>query len=268
MGFILGLLVSVPVVLSAFNGTLDFSSLLFLVIYSMFGFIFPRIIGESLVTIQFASVVSAVVSIAKIEGTAIVASVSIFALTFAAQHLIAYLRPAASASVGASTPLRKGNSSKPAKGQDVSTRDKYRQNWIEYVMDAPFDYGDNADCEQMWILWGHELESLGIGENLDYANRKNLYKLRDFAHSNVLKLHSLMNPEHHSFTVFPMPEDRNTPQYFSSKNAFALDFEEILIDVNSIYESGLFKRPERFEEMVTKTRSYLNSSRGKAIFSK
>ena len=74
-----------------------------------------------------------------------------------------------------------------------------------------------------------------------------------------------MNPEHHSFKVFPMPEEMNS-YYFSSQDVVSLNLEESLIDVKSIYVSGLCKPPERFEEMVTKTRNYLNSSRGKAIF--
>lgn len=59
-----------------------------------------------------------------------------------------------------------------------------------------------------------------------------------------------------------MPEDKNS-YYFSAQTAFTLNFEESPIDLKSVYENGHFKRPELFEEMVTKTRNYLNSPRAK-----
>lgn len=133
---------------------------------------------------------SAAKSLDRIDETAIATFVYIFifALGFAAQHLIAYLRLAASASVGVFTPHRKRRSSKATMGQDLRPRDRYRQIWIEDIMNAPFEFGDYGDCEQMWIYWGGESSSLGTGNNLEHTDRKNLYKLFHFANSDVLKL--------------------------------------------------------------------------------
>jgi hypothetical protein len=106
MGVLLGWLLSFGIVANSFDGTLGYEDAGVLFFYSLFGLIFPRIIGTSLSVIQAGSALGGVISLFTGNSYSLFANILIFIVSFAGQHLIILVRRNASASVGAASPLR------------------------------------------------------------------------------------------------------------------------------------------------------------------
>jgi hypothetical protein len=134
MSLIIGLLFAIPLILSAISGNLTFWWLLAVSGLTVGGLIVPRIIGPSLVTIQWASAASVFISIFVNDGNAIVISAVLFLITFGGQHLIAAIRLKASASVGAYTPPLTVHSSKFRKSSS-KTKSNYEPGYWHHRSD-------------------------------------------------------------------------------------------------------------------------------------
>jgi len=421
MSLFIGLIFAIPLILSAVSGNLNFWWLLAVSGLTFGGLIVPRIIGPSLVTIQWASAASVFISIFVNDGNGIVIAAFLFLLTFGGQHLIAAIRPKASASVGAYTPL-KLNSPKVRKllsktksnyepgywhhrsefmehneiplGQvhlgyqllpeavdryqkrmeslgskskfdpwfrwldirytdcaiyisrpvgnnlgetiphvfshnervaysnidsmtlsyensdyaeleiqiksnnlkvkfDVSmsqepdarclvgvwkssssifpyyeigevTQDP-RMKWLGVVTSKEIETGSPEEVEKLGKTWASISEKVSNQKANDREDFRESSLLRNFAFSNCLKLRAIAKPNTIVWFAFPESETSSLVENDFAR-AFRLNFEMTLSEVEEIYSRGHFKKPENFDDLVIKTRNYLNSSRGKALF--
>jgi hypothetical protein len=129
MGLIIGLFISWGIISGAYAGTLSFGAGLLILVYSLMGSLFPRIVGASLSTVQGGAAIAGIASLLRGNFESLIACVIIFVVCFGGQHLIVAIRPNASALVGAESPLRAPSINRRATSGTSSGYNKARNNY-------------------------------------------------------------------------------------------------------------------------------------------
>jgi hypothetical protein len=103
MGTILSLIFGFSVASAGWSGELVPADLVLFLPILIFGMIFPRTLGVSMIGVQVGAILATLFSLIRLDLLAIAVSVGVFFGSMLVQHLITIFRPAASRSVGGST---------------------------------------------------------------------------------------------------------------------------------------------------------------------
>lgn len=141
-----------------------------------------------------------------------------------------------------------------------------RMKWLGNISRQPIDFGNEEDLKDAASSWAEISESAMNESVSSQIALKDTHLLRNFGFSNSLKLNAIHDAKPFLWFMLASPEEERSIVYQDFYRAFSLNFEATISEVERIYDGSESIRPKGFEDLVAKTRGFLNSSRGRALF--
>ena len=141
-----------------------------------------------------------------------------------------------------------------------------RMKWLGNISRIPIDCGYVEELKEIAATWAEISENAMNEKVSSQIALKDTHLLRNFGFSNSLKLNAIDDAKPFMWFILASPGEERSIVFQDFYRAFSMNFEATIPEIERIYSGSESIRPKDFANFVAKTRGFLNSSRGRALF--